>query len=953
MRRRGFSTVSVILITAVMILNSFVLLSIPPNPSDSVLRAKFIEIAKKYNIPSVILMGIAYTESGWKQFDASGAPIIHTNTDGSIDIGIMQINSTGRSDIDRLKQDVFYNIEVGAKILDGKWKITPAIGDSDRNILENWYYAIWAYNGFSYINHPLNPTGRHYQDKVIDNIARLIIGDDGQPLWTPVQITKPNPNLITNPPSYIDTPTPYHFGDLYENPPDNARIVQANTNLIMSKNVTNHLLFLIQNVGVTTWAPTLFSNPYSAKLTLTNGVEKVEVSLPITKKVQPGETYLLDFPVIVNSTGLYTSTLEFFNNNKPFGQKVLSNFDFEDFTVNDLNQKTIDVSNYTISLNYSTNLNTQFIPYLFVVYKDNSNTLSQDLIQGTLQNGNINFTFLPNFKVGKTISLETYLVFSKTSDLTQTFSYFYTQTYTINFLESQGIIIDSYPTASISLDGNQTNLQTRAFLPLTQGDHTITLLNDGYLPYTVNLNYSSFDYVFVSLKQASNLKPQATLTSFDFGSVKENEAKFVNVTISTPEKNTPMFLISNSKAFSFYPASSVGASTITVIFDARFASLGQNSGSISFSYNGVKNSIQLSANVEMVGATLKANPTDFTVRVNDKLTFDVYLSSNVQFKTLNFSIDYPKDYLEFVSYSSKYCTNSNTKFSFDLTNFENGSVLVSFTFKAIKETNSKLLINFVDTSTENNTKVVSSGVSFVILPPFVKPSKVTGITVADYVTKVSLKFNPSTEGSYKIKDYEIYRGKTNDLSQAIYVGSTTTNSFTDSGPFEQGITYYYWIIAVDTQNNSSDPSDPISVRPIVFSNSTVKDLTIELYINSSYIKINGIQMKMDTAPILINGRTFVPIRYIAEPLGAQVIWKEQTKSVILVFKDKVIELFIGNPLASINGESVPIDKDNPQVAPFIKDGRTMLPLRFVLENFGATVSWDSTQKKITITYKGS
>jgi Transglycosylase SLT domain. len=218
MRRKGFASVSIIALITVIVLDTLVLLSIPPNPSDSVLRAKFIEVAKKYNIPSVILMGIAYTESGWKQFDATGAPIIHTNTDGSIDIGIMQINSTGRSDLDRLKTDVFYNIEVGAKILDGKWKITPAIGDSDRNILENWYYAIWAYNGFSYTNHPLNPQGRHYQDKVIDNIGKLIIGDDGQPLWTPVKITKPDPTKITNPPSYIDTPTPYHFGDLYENP---------------------------------------------------------------------------------------------------------------------------------------------------------------------------------------------------------------------------------------------------------------------------------------------------------------------------------------------------------------------------------------------------------------------------------------------------------------------------------------------------------------------------------------------------------------------------------------------------------------------------------------------------------------------------------------------------------------------------------------------------------------
>jgi len=36
------------------------------------------------------------------------------------------------------------------------------------------------------------------------------------------------------------------------------------------------------------------------------------------------------------------------------------------------------------------------------------------------------------------------------------------------------------------------------------------------------------------------------------------------------------------------------------------------------------------------------------------------------------------------------------------------------------------------------------------------------------------------------------------------------------------------------------------------------------------------------------------VRYIAEPLGAGVIWKEQTRSVIIIFKDTMIELFIGS-----------------------------------------------------------
>jgi len=952
MKRRGLANIVIVLTCLAIMVDSLVLLSAQQNPSSTVLRAKFIEVSKKYNIPSVILMGIAYTESGFRQFDLSGNPIIHTNSDGSIDIGIMQINSTGRTDIERLKNDVFYNIEVGAKILDNKWKITPPIGDSDRNILENWYYAIWAYNGFSYINYPLNPEGRHYQDKVIDNISKLIIGDDGQPLWTPVTITKPDPKLITTPPQYIDTPTPYHFGDLYENPTDNARIIQANTELKFSTKREAHIQFLVQNVGTSTWTSTLFSKPYSAKLTLTNGSIKIEKTFPITRKVQPGEVLLLDFPCSISVQGNYQATLEFFNKDNAFGQKVLTSFTFDDFDIEDLNSTNLEVSNYTLNLNYKTDYLSDFIPYMYVVYRNGSNILSKEIIQGSNENGLITFTFLPNFKPVGSVDIDVYVVFSSSSSLTETFSYFYSKTYSVNFTESNGIILDSYPTASILVDGLVTNLSTRAFVPLTQGDHTISLTKDGYNPYSFNINYSSFDYIFLPLKANSNIAPQASVSSFDFGNLLSNEASFTNITVFASEKNSQMYLFSNSKMFSLFPSSLVGLRVITVIADARWGNIGKNSGSISFSYNGVKNSIKLSSTVEVVGANLMPNPNDFTVRVGDELFFDVLLSSNAPLGSLSFKVDYPKDYLEFVNYQSNYITESDASlnFSFDILNFQNDTPLIGLTFKAIKETDYKLVVSFSNVKSDTSVSVFSKSVSLTILPPFVKPSKVENIKLENNVGKVQFSFSQSLKGSYDIKRYEIFRSSQPDITTSIFVGDTTTTTFTDSGPFEYGITYYYWVIAVDEKENASDPSDVFSVKPIVFSDTLAKDVKLEFYIGSPFIYINGIKMPMDTAPIIIDGRTFVPVRYIVEPLGAKVVWKN-TGSVIIIFKNSVIELFISNPLASVNGNPVPIDKDNPKISPFIKDGRTMVPLRFILENFGAEVNWDGKLKKITIIYK--
>jgi Copper amine oxidase N-terminal domain./Transglycosylase SLT domain. len=186
------------------------------------------DAALAYNVPSVILMAIAYFESGWRQFDANGNTVVGSNAT-SLDIGIMQINSSGRSDIDRLMTDIDYNIETGAKMLDGKWKLTPGIGDRDRNVLENWYYAIWAYNGFSSTNNPNTVGGRHYQDRILALMARQVLGSDGQPLWPPVAVTPPNPLIVASPVGWIPTPQPVHYGDLYGgfNPGDNVPVLES------------------------------------------------------------------------------------------------------------------------------------------------------------------------------------------------------------------------------------------------------------------------------------------------------------------------------------------------------------------------------------------------------------------------------------------------------------------------------------------------------------------------------------------------------------------------------------------------------------------------------------------------------------------------------------------------------------------------------------------------------
>ncbi|MCX8095766.1 MAG: stalk domain-containing protein [Caldisericia bacterium] len=129
-----------------------------------------------------------------------------------------------------------------------------------------------------------------------------------------------------------------------------------------------------------------------------------------------------------------------------------------------------------------------------------------------------------------------------------------------------------------------------------------------------------------------------------------------------------------------------------------------------------------------------------------------------------------------------------------------------------------------------------------------------------------------------------------------------------------------------------------------------KKFVIILQISSSVIYINDIPQNIDVAPQIIEGRTYLPIRYVVEPIGAKVDWFANEKKVTISLKETKIELWIGKNKSLVNGLEKQIDQSNPKVVPLIINGRTMLPLRFIAESLGCKVEWDGVYKKITVTY---
>ena len=129
------------------------------------------------DIPPEVVKAVATQENGsWKQFKENGEPII--SGDGGI--GLMQItNKEDTLDQEKLKYDIYYNIEEGIKILNSMYdrKDLPKIKGAGREVIENWYFPVMAYNGTKPVNSPLfsdnaKKNTEAYQEKVFAKIEQ-------------------------------------------------------------------------------------------------------------------------------------------------------------------------------------------------------------------------------------------------------------------------------------------------------------------------------------------------------------------------------------------------------------------------------------------------------------------------------------------------------------------------------------------------------------------------------------------------------------------------------------------------------------------------------------------------------------------------------------------------------------------------------------------------------------
>ncbi len=100
-------------------------------------------------------------------------------------------------------------------------------------------------------------------------------------------------------------------------------------------------------------------------------------------------------------------------------------------------------------------------------------------------------------------------------------------------------------------------------------------------------------------------------------------------------------------------------------------------------------------------------------------------------------------------------------------------------------------------------------------------------------------------------------------------------------------------------------------------------------------------------PVILNGRTMVPAREFFEQLGATVSWDNDSKRVIIEYNGEKIILKINSKTVYIGANSASISASDP--APKIINDKTMIPVRFVAEEFGFDVKWVNETRTVNIT----
>ncbi|MCQ2978982.1 MAG: copper amine oxidase N-terminal domain-containing protein [Clostridia bacterium] len=126
-----------------------------------------------------------------------------------------------------------------------------------------------------------------------------------------------------------------------------------------------------------------------------------------------------------------------------------------------------------------------------------------------------------------------------------------------------------------------------------------------------------------------------------------------------------------------------------------------------------------------------------------------------------------------------------------------------------------------------------------------------------------------------------------------------------------------------------------------------KNREIKLNIGSTEASVDGERENLDVCPVIRNDRTMLPIRFVAENLGAKVEWSEKNSNYVVIARgDTKIEITLGSDIMKVNGKDVKLDS-----VAFAENDRTYLPVRAISEALNAIVEWNENEPSVVKIYE--
>jgi sugar lactone lactonase YvrE len=230
----------------------------------------------------------------------------------------------------------------------------------------------------------------------------------------------------------------------------------------------------------------------------------------------------------------------------------------------------------------------------------------------------------------------------------------------------------------------------------------------------------------------------------------------------------------------------------------------------------------------------------------------------------------------------------------------------------------------------------------------------------NYPTSVAV----DASGNLYIADMNNYRVRKVDTSGTIttVAGNGIPNYSGDGGQAVDAELCYPYGVAVDTFGNLYiiDTNAIRKVTAPIPSSSATGQTAIIFTVGQKSYTVGGQSFAMDAAPFISNGRVLVPVRYLADALGAQISWEwgilrgpdTLTKVINITRGMTEVSLTIGSNtmgLTIYGGNDATVFKTSQMdVAPVIINGRTYLPARYVTDAFGCTINWNGTAQTITV-----